>query len=236
MAPQHPHILPVRQVHASNLQWMPILSDEASRRRTAGDIFTKSRKWDFPPEVKFLDGTMIEYITETRLLGVVVSEDLRWAKNTAYICTKAREKLWILRRLLGFNLDKYQMFDVFCKEIHSILELAVPVWHSGLTRQQTMDIERIQKLAMKIILKDEYGSYQLACNTLSAETLEKRRVKLCYNFASKNVKSENTFFAMLEPSVTTRRKQNTVKEYNCNFGRFANSSLPFMAKLINSKS
>ena len=89
--------------------------------------FTKSRKWDFPPEVHFSDGTHIEYISETKLVGVIVSEDLKWHKNTAYICGKARSKLWILRRLLKVDLDIHQMFDVYSKEIRSILEMAVPV-------------------------------------------------------------------------------------------------------------
>ena len=107
--------------------------------------FTKSRKWDFPPELHFADGTPIEYVSETKLVGVVLSQDLKWNKNTSYICQKARSKLWILRRLLKVELDINQMFDVYSKEIRSILEMAVPVWHSGLTRQQSSEIENIQK-------------------------------------------------------------------------------------------
>ena len=34
------------------------------------------------------------------------------------------------------------MFDVYIKEIRSILEFAVPVWHSGLTRKQALDGNR----------------------------------------------------------------------------------------------
>ena len=66
------------------------------------------------------------------------------------------------------------------------MEMAVPVWHSRLTRLQTQDIERIQKLAMKIILQDRYLNYQLACNTFSTQTLELRRLKLCSKFSAKN--------------------------------------------------
>ena len=57
------------------------------------------------------------------------------------------------------DLDIHQMFDVFTKEIRSILEMAVPVWHSGLTNQQTSDIESVQKVAMRIILQDQYDNY-----------------------------------------------------------------------------
>ena len=197
--------------------------------------FTKSRKWDFPPELHFADGTPIEYVSETKLVGVVVSQDLKWRKNTAYICQKARSKLWILRRMLKIELDIHQMFDVYSKEIRSILEMAVPVWHSGLTRQQSSEIENIQKMAMKIILQDKYVNYQLACSAFSAKTLEERRLQLCSKFASKNLKSNNSFFTLLKPNVNTRQPNRLVKEYKCNTVRYQKSSLPFLASILNSK-
>ena len=120
-----------------------------------------------------------QYISETKSARVIVSKDSKWHKNTAYICGKARSKLWILRRLLKVDLDIHQMFDVYSKEIRSILEMAVPVWHPGLKKKQSADIESVQKMAMKIILQDKYVDYKLACSTLSAKTLEERRLQLC---------------------------------------------------------
>ena len=197
--------------------------------------FTKSRKWDFPPELHFADGTPIEYVSETKLVGVVLSQDLKWNKNTSYICQKARSKLWILRRLLKVELDIHQMFDVYSKEIRSILEMAVPVWHSGLTRKQSSEIENIQKMAMKIILQDKYVNYQLACTALSTKTLEERRLKLCLKFASKNLKSDKSFFTLLKPTINTRQPDRLVKEYKCNTVRYQKSSLPFLASILNSR-
>ena len=204
-----------------------------NKEKTKVISFTKSRKWDFPPEVKFSDGTPIEYIAETKLVGVVLSQDLKWKKNTTYICEKARAKLWTLRRLLKFDLDVYDLFDVFCKEIRSILEMAVPVWHSSLTKQQSYDIENIQKLAMKIILQEKYVNYELACTLFSAKTLAARRLQLCTKFALKNQKSEQSLFSNFIPQVNTRQKSNLVREYRCNTKRYQRSSLPFMASLLN---
>ena len=106
--------------------------------------FSKSRKWDFPPEVTFSQGEQIKCQNQTKLVGVIISQDLKWYKNTEYICTKARKKLWIRSRLDKLGLSKERLFDVYSKEIRSILELAVPVWHSGLTTMQSNNIERIQ--------------------------------------------------------------------------------------------
>ena len=204
-----------------------------NKQKTKVISFTKSRKWDFPPEVKFSDGSQIECISDTKLVGVVLSQDLRWSKNTEYICSKARQKLWILRRILKLDLDIHKMFDVYIKEIRSILELAVPVWHSGLTKQQATDIERIQKMAFRIILQEDYINYKQACSVLSALTLEKRCGKLCSKFAAKNLKSENTMFMKVGTHANTRHTSDIVREYKSNFGRFRNSSLPFLARLIN---
>ena len=120
------------------------------------------------------------------------------------------------------------------KKVRSLLELAVPVWHSGLTRDQTADIERIQKVAMQIILQDKFINYQLACNTFSADTLENRRTKLCTTFARRNYQSENCLFTKVRTTMDTRKASDIVMEYKCNFGRYQKSSLPYLAKLLNS--
>ena len=63
-----------------------------NKKKTKVMIFNKSRKWDFPPELSFSDGTPIEYIGETKLVGIILSEDLKWEKNTFYICKKSQRK------------------------------------------------------------------------------------------------------------------------------------------------
>ena len=96
-----------------------------NKKKTKIISFTKSRKWDFPLELTFSDGSMIEYTSETKLVGVILSENLSWGKNTTYICDKARQKIWMLRRMVKLGLDKFTMYDVYTKEVRSILELAV---------------------------------------------------------------------------------------------------------------
>ena len=74
--------------------------------------------------------------------------------------------------MLELNLDISQLFDVFVKEIRSILEMAVSVWHSDLTKKQADNIESIKKTAMKIILQENYSGYDMACNICSTQTLK----------------------------------------------------------------
>ena len=61
----------------------------------------------------------------------------------------------MLRRMLSLPLNQYQMYDVYCKEIRSILEFGVLVWHSSLTRKDSADIDRVQIVVFMIILQQE---------------------------------------------------------------------------------
>ena len=133
----------------------------------------------------------------------------------------------------NIGLEPEHLFDSYTKEIRSVLELAVPVWHSGLTRKLSGDIERVQKLAFRIILGDDFCDYDVACTLLETETLEMRREKLCLKFARKDVKKENTLFEVVPHQGRTRDRGKVVHEYRCNTKRFLNSPLPYLAKLLN---
>ena len=41
----------------------------------------------------------------------------------------------------SYKFTHYELYDVYQKEVRSVLEYAVPVWHSGLTQKQTSEIE-----------------------------------------------------------------------------------------------
>ena len=84
----------------------------------------------------------------------MITSYLKWEANTQYICAKAFKKIWILRRMKKLDVEPLDILEVYMKEIRSILELAVPAWHSGLTVKQAADIERAQRVTVAIILSD----------------------------------------------------------------------------------
>jgi hypothetical protein len=195
-------------------------------------LFNKSKKWDFPPEMSFSNNKNLEYLPYLKLVGVVVSEDLRWGKNTEYICKKAMQRMWVLRRMKNFHLDTEYLVDTYVKEIRSLLEMAVPVWHSGLTKKQSRDIERVQKTALYIIFGESYLDYNVACTLAELEPLDSRRGQICLKFAKKDFKKENSLFIKNYAPVSTRNP-GLVREPKCNTKRFQKSSIPSLSKLLN---
>ena len=98
--------------------------------------------------------------------------------------------MWTLRRMNVLDLEPLDILDVYLKDLGSVLEVAVPAWLSGLTQRQSADIERVQKVALKIILSDHRTgksdfTYDMALVTLDLEPLEVRRDKLCLTLAKR---------------------------------------------------
>ena len=136
------------------------------------------------------------------------------------------------------GLDTFTMKDYYIKEVRVHLELAVPVWHSGLTKKLSADIERVQKIATNIILGTHTHSYEQACSKLGLKTLHSRRVDLCKRFATKTAsESKHKDLFKLENSDThgynTRREKNKYREHMCKKLRFYNSPLPYLTRILN---
>ena len=88
------------------------------------------------------------------------------------------------------------------------------MWNSGTTKTQIKEIEKIQKVALRIILGDDYSSYDVACNAFDISTLSSRRAQLCSNFAIKLFKGprREQFFTLASQNVNTRNDRKLVKK------------------------
>ena len=94
-------------------------------------------------------------------------------------------KLWLLRRMKALNLKPDLIFDYYSKEIRVLAEQGVAIWNSGLTKAQVSDIEQIQKVALKVILGDQYQTYEKAFEYFEIDKLSvienTCRTTRCYN-------------------------------------------------------
>ena len=148
-------------------------------------LFNRAKKYDFTPNLTISDSLPLKVVEEIKLLGVVVSSDLSWAKNTKSMCAKAYARLWILRRLKPLGVSQSQLLDVYEKQVRCMVEYASPVWIGALTRNEIVQIERVQKAAFAIILGSQYVSYSHALEVLVRPTLESRRMHINLRFARK---------------------------------------------------
>ena len=91
-----------------------------------------------------------------KILGLVVQNDLKWRSNTEDMIRKAYKRMWMIKRLKGHGANLQDMLEVYIKQIRCVLEYGVPVWNSSVTKDESYDIERVQKSFLHIVLGSQY--------------------------------------------------------------------------------
>ena len=66
-----------------------------NKKKTKVMVFNPCKAWDFMPELT-LDNQELEVVDKMRLLGVVITPDMKWASNTEEMIEKAYKRLWSL--------------------------------------------------------------------------------------------------------------------------------------------
>ena len=98
----------------------------------------------------------------------------------------------ILRKLYGFNIPTSDLVKIYTIYIRSFLEVSCVVWASSITQEEETSLERVQKIALRIILDETYMSYENDLEKTNLQTLRERREILSLKFAKNTLKYEET--------------------------------------------
>ena len=206
-----------------------------SRPRVA-KFFNTAKNWDFLPEIN-VDGINLEVVEEYKLLGVMITSDLKWDTNTEHITKKAFSRLWMIRRLKNLGLNTESLLQIFRTQVRSLLEYGAVTWHSMLTDENSKSIERVQKSALSIILGPDYICYENALERTKLERLDQRRIKLSLSFAKKAVKhpQHSSWFNLeqTDKQIHTRSVKPLCKPVQARTQRLSKSPIVFLTNLLN---
>ena len=165
--------------------------------------FNFSGKNIVPQNLK-LNGNLIKTVTSIKLLGVIITDDLKWEENTTLICSKVNRKLYIISKLKSFGLQIEELITFWKVVLRPITEYAAPLWHSGLTEADKNKIEKLQKKVLGMVLGTKYidnkryykicgdpVSYKFALQKYGLTPLHQRREVLTQKFALETAKNIN---------------------------------------------
>ena len=107
----------------------------------------------------------VERVGTYKLLGVIISDDLKWNAHVEYVDAKA-------------GVMPKDILKVYLCNVRSVLEYAVQVWQD-IPAYSSDAIESIQRRALRIIFPN--SSYQQALDLTNLSTLANRRILLCKN-------------------------------------------------------
>ena len=154
-----------------------------------------------------LNGNLLENVNEIKLLGMMITNDLKWDRNTAFLVKKAYARMELLRKVASFSKSTKDKMDIYKTFVMSVLEHSCTVWSSSLTRKNINDLERVQKVAFKIIYGQQL-SYEQILTKYQLLTLIERRDMLSARFENKCLKNDK------EAIITSKTRESTKTALN----------------------
>ena len=149
-----------------------------------------------------LDGVAIETVNSFKLLGVYFNSELTWKHHIDYILNKVAKRIYFIYVLVRTGVKPDDVVSVYCAIIRSILEYASPVWHAGLTKAQSNDIEGVQKRCLRIIYPEL--SYNEALFVTGLDALTERREKAMRSTFDNIKKPDNVLNSLLQLKPTNQ--------------------------------
>ena len=142
----------------------------------------------------------------------------------------------LLQKCANFTKNVEELKNIYILFIRSVLEQSCTVWHSSLTQDDSTNLERVQKSALKIILQEDYEEYNTSLQKVNIQSLYERRISLCENFATNTASHEklHTFFPQNHENLFSKTRH--PEKYQVNMAlteRYKSSSIPYMQRLLN---
>ena len=121
-----------------------------------------------------INGKNVEVVTSTKLLGLTISNYLKWNTHISNTCKKVSTQLYFLRQLKRAKLPSNDLvlFYIIC--IRPVVEYACEVFHNSLPQYLSDDLEKLQKRAFRIIFPDMH--YKDVLETLDVTERSKTKI------------------------------------------------------------
>jgi hypothetical protein len=206
-----------------------------NKKKTKNMIFNFTKKHQFTTRL-IEDNENIQVVSETKLLGTIITNNLKWDKNTDFITKSAYKRMQLLNKVSSFTKESKDLKQIYMTFVRPVVEQSAVVWHSQLTEENMQDIERVQKTALRIILGQKYKSYENALQQLSMQSLKERRDKLCIDFAlrtRKNSKMKDMFPLNKNKASMKTRNNEKYEVQSAKTNRQHKSTIPFMQRMLN---
>ena len=98
-----------------------------------------------------VNGGPLEVVSSAKILGINVSDVLKWNVHIAELVEKVSSRLFSLKQLKRLAVAPSELILFYVTCIRSILEYACAVFHWALPSYRSDNLERLQKRAMRVI-------------------------------------------------------------------------------------
>jgi hypothetical protein len=199
--------------------------------------FSRSKKYDFPLEYKIGNSDILEEKKTTKILGIQIQSDIRWGNQIDQMIKRASKTTWVIRRMRELGVDRKTLVMFWKSEGRVHLEMAAPVWSSGLTLMQRKSLERCQRVAMAAIVGHWAPSLTDQLAELWLTRLDARREKICARFALSTAtrsRHRDIFVAAQANFLRPGKLSRKFVEPRARTAAYRKSAVPYLTRLLNS--
>ena len=114
-------------------EWTTDRQMKLNTKKTNYMIFNFSKNYNFNTRLT-IEGTKLDQVKETKLLGLVLRDDLSWKSNSAELTKRAYSRMLILKNLVKFDVPLVDLVQIYILYIRSVMEQSAVVWHPTITK------------------------------------------------------------------------------------------------------
>ena len=129
-------------------------------------IFNFTKNHQFTTRIN-VNNNNIEVVKDFKILGTIITDDLKWEKNISYLSKKAWQRMQLFKNAAKFTSETGDLKNIHTTFVRPVLEQSAPVWHSRLTAENTKDLERVQKAAVRLIMGRRHVNYKTCLSKLN---------------------------------------------------------------------
>ena len=143
-----------------------------------------------------------------------------------------------LTKLRYPGVSRQDLIHNYKQFVRTAIEYCSVAIHSSITEAQSNSIEHCPAVALRIILQEDYESYEASLLLTELRTLSFRRAAHCLSFSLKYIDhSQNQQFFPRNPNLGIDREARKREEFSVNFARteqYRKSTIPSCQRLLNS--
>ena len=132
------------------------------------DMAIDFRKNASTPESIIIKGQAIERVQSYKYLGTIIDSTLNFKENCEAVCKKGHQRLYCLRKLSRFHIDKTMMTLFYRAFIESVLAFSLVSWFGNLPLKDRNSLSQIIKWSGRLI-----GESQLCLESLYTRQLQR---------------------------------------------------------------
>ena len=130
------------------------------------EIVVDFRTEKTPTTPLIINDEVVEQVDSFKFLGSTIANDLTWSNHTTTTRKKAQQRMYFLRQLKKFRVNKNILVQFYRSVIESVLTFSFTTWYGSTTQDDKDELQQVVKTAGKII----------GCDLPDLDTLYQQRV------------------------------------------------------------